>query len=428
MKQSITQSKSVNRARDAAVEALVRATSHGVPRPMSLDTHGLDGRDARLAEAIFRMTLQRWITVNFLIDRFLTNARIEAPLRAILAAASAQLVFMDRLPAHAVVDVAVEQAKRRIRPGAGGLVNAVLRKVAEIVAQRLPDEPWTLANNHIPGNLGTIRLSRQALLKPRRLERYLSVATSHPEGLVRHWLQRFGQEQATAILAHSLTHPPTFVHDGGPVRMWTEDHEALSTYLAAGPDRWVQDPTSALAVGATTELAPKLIVDLCAGKGTKTRQLLATHREAKIIAADTDPQRFEVLRKSLAGESRVKVMPPNLATQFAGQVELLLLDVPCSNTGVLARRPEAKYRYSEKSLASVIDLQRQIIEQGAPLLCGGGHLLYATCSIEPRENEQQTRWMAERFGWSRVNQHFTLPGGDGETYHDGGYWAVLKKS
>lgn len=427
MNQSISQSDAVNPARDAAVLGLIRAMDQLTLRPVVLDLAGLDDRDARLAEVIYRTTIQRWITINFLIDRFLTRTQIEPALRAILASAGAQLIFIDRLPAHAVVDVAVEQARRQVREGASRLVNAVLRRIAQIVAERLPDQPWQPANNNIPGEQGTIRLSRQALLKPRRIERYLSIATSHAPALVSRWLERFGEAQATELLAHSLQHPPTFVHDGQSVRLWNDDHAALTAWLSGAADRWVQDPTAALAASATAKLSPKLIVDFCAGKGTKTRQLAMLHAEARIIAADSDEQRFEVLRRSFAGESRVKVMPPNLAMQFAGQVDLLVLDVPCSNSGVLARRPEAKYRFSPRTVSSVIDLQRQIMGQAGALLADGGWVLYSTCSLEPEENEEQVTWACEQLGLTLHESRLTLPGGEGESYHDGGYWALLQR-
>ncbi len=415
----------MNAARDAAVDAIIAATAGGTPRPVNANTHDLSPADARLAEAIHRTCMQRWLTVKYLLDRCLEKPRIEPALRAILAAGATQLLFMDRLPAHAVVDTAVEQAKRRVRRGAAGLTNAVLRRVADLVAERVPDEPWQPRNNRIPWGGGQIRFTREAMLKPRRLTRYLSVATSHAQALVDAWLARYDQPQAIALLTHSLEHPPTFVHSPAGVERWRGDHAQLAELLATHRDHWVQDPTSAKAVAATASRSPTTIVDFCAGKGTKTRQLLATHPRAKVIAGDVDEHRFDTLRRAFADEPRVVVTPPALMTRLAGQVDLLVLDVPCSNTGVLARRPEAKYRYNAATLASVVALQRQIVEQAAPLLSHDGVLLYATCSIETQENDQQARWIADTLGMTIDADELTLPGGEGETYHDGGYWAKL---
>jgi 16S rRNA (cytosine967-C5)-methyltransferase len=106
--------------------------------------------------------------------------------------------------------------------------------------------------------------------------------------------------------------------------------------------------------------------------------------------------------------------------------DLVLLDVPCSNTGVLARRPEARYRYSKEAIASVVRLQREIITVGAKLLKPGGHLLYSTCSLDERENQAQSRWIADEFDATLVKGSLTLPAGRDTSYHDGSYSALLR--
>ena len=112
---------------------------------------------------------------------------------------------------------------------------------------------------------------------------------------------------------------------------------------------------------------------------------------------------------------------------MVGQADLLVLDVPCSNTGVLARRPEARYRYSRKTLGQLADLQRSIINRALPLVSRSGSVLYATCSIEEVENQPQAERIADKLGGSVVRAERTLPGGEGETYHDGGYWALIDR-
>ena len=163
MAKRITDQPTVSPARDAAVDAICRATQ-GLPiRPAEIDGSALEARDRALAEAIYRTTMQRWLTTNWVVDRFLAKPKIESMLRAILAGAATQLLFMDQ-PDHAVVDTAVEQARRFVREGASKLTNAVLRRVAEIVVDRRTDGGWQPANNLIPWGGGAIQLSRQALL------------------------------------------------------------------------------------------------------------------------------------------------------------------------------------------------------------------------------------------------------------------------
>jgi 16S rRNA (cytosine967-C5)-methyltransferase len=117
--------------------------------------------------------------------------------------------------------------------------------------------------------------------------------------------------------------------------------------------------------------------------------------------------------------------------QFIGQADLLLLDVPCSNTGVLARRVEAKYRFSKANQQKLIDVQRQIIADAIALVSDRGVVVYSTCSIDPAENEQQARWVTKWHPFRIEQRQSRLPaGGPGDSptrYADGGYFAILKR-
>jgi hypothetical protein len=108
-----------------------------------------------------------------------------------------------------------------------------------------------------------------------------------------------------------------------------------------------------------------------------------------------------------------------------GLADLLVLDVPCGNTAVLARRPEARYRFSSRSLKSLVELQRRIAGNAQPLVRPGGHVLYATCSLEPEENRAQAAWMATQLGWNRHRETLLLPEGADHSYRDGGYFSRM---
>lgn len=396
---------------------------------MSVDTSMLDARDARLAVAIHRTVLQRWLTLEYLLNQHMRKplSKAEPMMQAILLSGTAQLVFMRKIPVHAAIDESVGLAKQVIRAGAGKLANAVLRKVADEVAEQVDDAEYVPARDVLPGETGVIRLARPLL--PEDPAEQLAIATSHPVDLVRRW-------NDPRLLLHNLQHAPTIVYsDDAPPEdlatphrragfyLWRSTHAALVEYLGQGSGRWVQDPTSAAPVLATADLSPspKLIVDFCAGRGTKSRQLAHLHPQAKVIATDPDPERFESL-KAVPG---IEAIAPNKMSDYTGQADLLVLDVPCSNTGVLARRLEARYRFHAGSLESLTQLQRQIAEQAAPLLSSGGAVLYATCSIEIEENQQQAEALAGRFGRSIRKVESTLPGGCETDYHDGGYYALL---
>ena len=108
-----------------------------------------------------------------------------------------------------------------------------------------------------------------------------------------------------------------------------------------------------------------------------------------------------------------------------GLFDAVLVDVPCSNTGVLARRPEARYRFTQSTLDKLVALQRTIIEQTVPLLAPTAHLLYATCSLEREENHKQAAWITQHCNLTLQHESATLPSSRGQPYHDGSYHALL---
>jgi 16S rRNA (cytosine967-C5)-methyltransferase len=219
-------------------------------------------------------------------------------------------------------------------------------------------------------------------------------------------------------------------HDEPGHAVFTGTHDALVSVLDRLPSVRVQDPSAAAAVGATAPLQPRCIIDYCAGVGTKTRQLAALHHDAEIIATDVNERRFETLRATFANHPRVCVVEHSSIMSCAGRADLLVLDVPCSNTGVLARRFEAKYRFSATSLNDLTQVQRQIIADALPLLADDGRLLYSTCSLEAEENERQAEWIIK---WHRLRTASASrrrpsgePGGPPRHYQDGGYFALLE--
>lgn len=415
-------------ARRVAASALARAAERYPELPPSeLRTSHLSPADARLATAIHRVALQRWITLDTLLNRCLRkpSAKLAPAVHGILLSGAAQLLFMDRLPPYAVVNESVEGVKAMGQPRAAGLVNAVLRKIADLVGEVEPDLPWQPGANGLPLEAGTLVLTEPWLPPVKDLSRHLSVATSHPVGLVKRWLDEHDRDAVLAACEHGVANPPTFVFEAdGSFAVWEAGHDELVEHLKADPRRRVQDPASARPVASTADLPVATVLDFCAGRGTKTRQLATLHPAATIYATDVDASRRNDLNKIAGTMTGVRVVEPTGLPD--GPVDLLLLDVPCSNTGVLARRPEARYRFSDESLAELVDLQRQIVTELLPRVRDGGWLLYSTCSLEPEENRQQREWIVATTGAAVVAEEQALPAGRGASYHDGSYHALLQ--
>lgn len=431
-------------SRRAAVLALIPAAARfpDLP-PTTLDVADLSPQDAALALAIHRTTLQRWLTIEHLIDRFSNkpSAKLEPALRAVLLTGAAQLIFMPRLPAYAVVDESVSLARQLVRPGAAGLANAVLRKIGRVVKAADADQPWRPAADRLPLDGGSLLLQGPLLPDPEKFEAHLAAATSHPTRLIKRWLVAFSREQIIELCRHSVANPPITVavesgfnaagdaaryqpHEEPGFIVWRGSHVELVTFLAEHPARRVQDVAAAQPVRACRDLSAVSILDYCAGRGTKTRQLALQHPRATVLASDPNEQRQTNLAEVAQQFENVTVMSTQQVRQQ--KVDLLVLDVPCSNSGVLARRPEARYRLTPKTLSSVTALQRQIISEALPAAKPNGHILYSTCSIDQAENRAQAKWLVAQAGGKIVSEQLLLPTGEAATYRDGSYHALIR--
>ncbi len=425
-----------------------------------LDTAGLDHRDAAFAHAIYDAAIRRWLTLAYVLETGLTQPwdSIEPKVKGPMLAGAAQLLLLDRVPPHAAVNASVEWAKRRVRTGAGAMVNAVLRRTIELVStgedgERVRRETWSDQRDEIPLSDGRAMALAAPVLPEDALSR-LAVATSHPIHLLRTWSKDMPIREVKELALHGVAHAPIILNiahakaDGPPLPdhfmrphtapghvVWTGPHEALADLLQSRRDIWAQDPASSAAVDSIAGLEPKLIVDVCAGQGTKTRQLAYTFPNAEIVATDVAPDRVAALQRTFGDHPRVKVVTLEDLEPWFGRAELVVLDVPCTNTGVLARRVEARYRFDDQRLGELVSRQRQIIADSvrllAPVRKGGerGRILYATCSLDARENEEQAQWTDR---WHALTPSRTRrqrpqggPGEPPERWTDGSFSVLL---
>jgi 16S rRNA (cytosine967-C5)-methyltransferase len=419
-----------------------------------LDTAGLDVRDAAFAHAIYDAVLRRWITLGYLVEGYLSRpfADLDPRLRAVLLAGAAQMLLLDKVPPHAALNESVQWAKDNVKPAAGGLVNAVLRKIAALVfgeqaglPQSSPKVAWSRGRDEVPLPDGSALKLREPVF-PAAMPERIAIATGHPVALLKKWAGAWGEDEAARLAAHGLINPPTILntqfasspvpscvaHERPSPQVWTGGRSELVALLESRQDVWVQDSSSALAVQSIANLTPEIVVDLCAGQGTKTRQLAATFPNAQIIASDVDRRRLITLREVASMNPRIKVVAPEeVRSQLSQRADLVLLDVPCSNTGVLPRRVEARYRCDSQQLSRLVTLQREILSNAMPLLAPGAAILYSTCSIEPEENEEQVAWAQKELGLTPSHLMRTMPaGGPGESpsgYHDGAFSALLTR-
>ena len=401
------------------------------------DVGKLTPREQAFARAIEVAALGRWRTLETVLATRLKKpwGSFEPKVRGALMGGAAQLLFMDRVPDHAAVGETVAWAKRAVRPGAGNLVNGVLRAVTRLRKETLPkDHEWARGwwdlRNVIPLESGEALLLNEDVFSKHTATR-LGEQSSLCDDLIDGWIRSKGWENTQIRAHHCLARPPIFLHEGDqPGRVWSGSHEELMALLSANPEARVQDPGSAKVVEATRGLTPKVIVDFCAGRGTKTKQLASMHPDAVIYATEVNEARMQDLLVNFEGHDRIRAIKPSDLRDVIGTVDLLLLDVPCSNTGVLPRRTQARYRVNARRQAGLSRLQKSIITDTVPLLAPGAHLLYATCSLEPNENERIAKWIESRYEVTAETMGLAeprgRPGDDPTEYADGGFHALLK--
>jgi 16S rRNA (cytosine967-C5)-methyltransferase len=413
--------------------------------PSPLDVGDLDDRDTALAYAIDQAVARHWLTLVAVLAPRIRRRwdQLHPTVQSSLLVGAAQLLLLERVPDHAAINESVRWVKTR-SPAAAPLVNAVLHRVAELrTAEPEPASGNTgWQRDELPLPDGRIVRLAEPVFDEDPLKR-LAEQTSHPPQLVQRWADREGPEAAARLAAHSLVHPPILLtgalpgigwpsHDHDRFAVWSGSHSELVSMLDNCPGIRVQDPASAAAAEATAGLAADLIVEVCAGKGTQTRQLSELHPTARIVATDANAEKLSILRDVFRGHDRVRVVEPEQLTDLAGQVDLLVVDAPCSNTAVLARRVEARYRASPDSITELVGIQRQVLADSLQLPGPAGHVLYSTCSLEPEENEQQAAWLIKWHRFRIVAEARSRPvGGPGDpptSYRDGSYHVLARRS
>jgi 16S rRNA (cytosine967-C5)-methyltransferase len=363
----------------------------------------LDRRDKRFVFEIVYGILRWRLRLDYVIDRLLSNDRLRSndTLRRVLQLGLYQLLFLDRVPHHAAVFESVQLAKNLPDTrDLAGVVNAVLRRViADRHAASLPAD----------------------LTEP--TER-LSIEFSHPRWLVGRWLANFGLGNTRKLLAFDNERPEIFlrrkIHGLSKQQFETEVHALcdqatgfLNLYYrlkkGVSPEMVdaighgycnVQAPSSGWVVALADAQRGEKILDVCASPGGKTAVLSELVGDDGSICACDD----RLTRVKLSIDTFTTLGLPNIYSlvadgrfpPFAGIFDKVVVDAPCSSTGILHRHPDARLLRKPEDIESLSRLQAEILDSAATMVGAGGTIIYSTCSLEPEENEVQIALFLKR--------------------------------
>jgi len=379
--------------------------------------------------------------------------RITGKLLNILRIGAYELIYSPQTAQYAIVNEAVENAKEAGGRKAAGFVNAVLRRLTRRIKKRRILLTQANPQKTIPQDLTAgCELKNDFLPNPKTAPAdYFSTAFSLPKWLVAGWLAEFGFESTREICFASNRRPSVYVrpntlkvtaeklaeklNHSGCVCIVIEGQmlrlkAPKSVTKLAGFEQGlfcVQDITAAKPVKLLRPQQRWTILDMCAAPGTKTVQLAeATGDSAKIIATDIDAGRLEKVKENIArpGLKSVRTIEYQQLTGV-DSFDCLLVDVPCSNTGVLGRRPEVRFRISKNAVTRLTKIQSQLLEKAARLVKPAGKICYSTCSIQPAENNLLIQKFLHQYKHFHLESELlTLPSAKNFDC-DGGYVAIL---
>lgn len=363
-------------------------------RPSTRDFHfaqEIGFGTARLASAL------DYIAAN-LTDKKKLNLKIKE--KVLLRMAVYQYIYMDRVPLYAITNETIEIAKKYCHESFVKFMNAILRKLADGV-HPLPQGD-SIEN--------------------------LSIRTSFPPYFVQELIKDYGIEKAKEILEVENTQAPIMVRNRSTGEVDVLNDLSQLQEIIASSEHYIQNATPSALIDRLSDQikAPEKVLDLCASPGGKLIAIHDRFPKAQLFANDVSDDKLKVL-----AENCLKYDVPAALSCARGEelqngeiYDLIILDVPCSNSGVLNKRPEARWRISKENLLQLEKLHLALIENALSLLSQEGELWFLTCSILKKENERLIDKACEKFGLTIRKTEVILPNKEG---WDGGFGCALKR-
>ena len=411
----------------------------------AINNQGLDPRDKGLLTKIVKGTLQWKAKLDLAISPYVDSGfdKLSPEILSVLRTASYQLLFLDKVPDHAVINESVELVKNSNNKKASGLVNAVLRRISE------NKESFTQKSLD---NAST---------------KDIAMALSHPEWLVEKWIKEFGEADAIALMERNNEPWPLCIRTntlkisteelgknlaaaGFDIKACQHDQDCSLLLNVSGRKSiralpgfaerlfFVQDESSSLVTRILNPKPGSTVIDLCSSPGGKTASLaLLMENKGKITAVDLTDKKNKIVKDkcSSLGIEIVETLTADASKVELEPADYVLLDAPCSGLGVLGRKPEIRWNRTENDIEELCVLQSAILSNVTKLVKPGGKLAYSTCTLLESENQEivsqflatNPNFSLEKIGPSLPGElHFmSLPHRDNMA---GAFCAILLKS
>ncbi|WP_010530489.1 16S rRNA (cytosine(967)-C(5))-methyltransferase RsmB [Lentibacillus jeotgali] len=385
--------------REAIVELLVRIERDSGFSHLLIDheikSRSIPSKDEALMTEIVYGTIQRKLTLDYYLDAFVdTKKKIKPWVRMLLRMSVYQMHFLDRVPDHAIIHEAVEIAKHRGHKGIASFVNGVLRSMQRKGA---PD---------------TDAIESKA--------KQLAIETSHPEWLVKRWIDMYGYDMTRDMCDANLARKPLSVRvqplkisrrqamdelhelgfetrpsDFSGQGIIVDQGNILRTRLFEEGYVTIQDQSSMLVTEMLNAEPGMSVLDACSAPGGKvTHTAEKMQNKGSICAYDLHAKKAEQINHK-AAELDLTIIDANagdarklLEKHEKGSFDRILIDAPCSGLGVIRGKPDIKYNKTENDIYRLAQIQTDILENVAPLLKRGGLLIYSTCTVDKTENDE----------------------------------------
>ena len=398
--------------------------SHLVLGRVLKEEQDAEKRDRAFVTRLTEGTLEHLITLDYILNQLSKTPvkKMKPVIRTILRMSVYQLLYMDSVPDSAVCNEAVKLVKAKGLQGLSGFVNGVLRSAARQKASFLEESFYPDKNQRAY---------------------YLSVRYSMPQWLCEYFIRTYGMDMAEQIVKGSMRNPNTTIRcnksriSPADLSERLQNHGLSLTPGIYAKDSWmlsgydsleripefteglfqIQDESSMLVVQMAGLKKDNLVLDVCSapgGKALHAANLLAELGGGRVIARDVSEKKTSLIQQNKerlkADNIEIQVWDATvLDEKMIGKADVVIADLPCSGIGIMAKKPEIRYRMSEQNQKELVQLQKKILDVVQRYVKPGGILMFSTCTINKEENEDNVRELCERYGFSPALSETLVP-------------------